>query len=285
MTKSAVNKFLNINLFSIYNVDIEIKDIAVLIIFIIAINIVIRIAYRIIFKYSKRDKGSTYSVFKLISYFIWVIGISLYLNAIGIDITFLIASSAALLVGIGIGLQQTFNDLISGIILLFEGSVKVGDIVVINGEFKKIKSIGLRTSRAESFDNSTIIIPNSKIVTENVINYDNGAHPVRFSLLINVGYDSDTQQVKDRLIDLAKTEELVLEEPEPFVLFDNIDENSFRFKLCFFTQFPSDGFSIQSNLRYKVIEEFRKLNITMPYPQRDININPKSLNELLSNDN
>jgi small-conductance mechanosensitive channel len=284
MTKTVLNKFLNYELFSIYDVDIEIKDIVVLLLFLLVLKILSKFLNRIIFKYSKRDKGSTISVYKLISYFLWVIGLSFYLNVIGFDVTFLVASSAALLVGIGIGLQQTFNDLISGVILLFEGSIKIGDIVVVDGEFKKIQNIGLRTSTAVSFDNSIVIIPNSKIVTEKVINYDSGVHPVRFNVKIDIAYGSDTLKVKELLINIAKTEELVLDSPEPFVMFDNIGESAYNFRLCIFIQYPLDGFLVQSNIRFKIIEEFKKHNISIPFPQRDININKQSIKEFLSND-
>lgn len=284
MTKTVLNKFLSYELFSIYDVDIEIKDIVVLLLFLLVLKILSKFLNRIIFKYSKRDKGSTISVYKLISYFLWVIGLSFYLNVIGFDVTFLVASSAALLVGIGIGLQQTFNDLISGVILLFEGSIKIGDIVVVDGEFKKIQNIGLRTSTAVSFDNSIVIIPNSKIVTEKVINYDSGVHPVRFNVKIDIAYGSDTLKVKELLINIAKTEELVLDSPEPFVMFDNIGESAYNFRLCIFIQYPLDGFLVQSNIRFKIIEEFKKHNISIPFPQRNININKQSIKEFLSND-
>ena len=285
MTKTALNNFLSYDLFTIYDVSIEIKDFVTLFLFLIVLKILSKLLNRIVFKYSKRDQGSTIAVYKLISYLLWVIGFSFYLNVIGFDVTFLLASSAALLVGIGIGLQQTFNDLISGIILLFEGSIKIGDIVVVDGEFKKIQNIGLRTSSAVSFDSSIVIIPNSKIVTEKVINYDNGVHPVRFNVKIDVAYGSDTQLVKKLLVDIARTEELVLADPEPFVMFDNIGESAYNFRLCIFIQAPLDGFWVQSNIRYKIIEEFDKHNISIPFPQRDININKQSIKEFLSNNN
>lgn len=285
MTKSALNNILSYDLFSIYDINIEIKDIVTLLIFIITLKIISKILNKIIFKYSKRDQGSSFAVYKLISYLLWVIGLSFYLNVIGVNVTFLLASSAALLVGIGIGLQQTFNDLISGVILLFEGSIKIGDIVVVDGEFKKITNIGLRTSRADSFDNSTIIIPNSKIVTENVINYNDGNIPVRFQVKIDVAYGSNTSLVKKLLLDIANTEELVLRSPESFVMFDNIGESAYNFRLCFFIQFPWDGFSVQSNIRYKIIDEFNKNNISIPFPQRDINIKKSDFTNYLSDDN
>lgn len=128
-----------------------------------------------------------------------------------------------------------------------------------------------------------MIIPNSKIVTEKVINYDNGVHPVRFNIKIDVAYGSDTTKVKELLLRIAKTEELVLDKPEPFVMFDNIGESAYNFRICIFIQFPLDGFFVQSNIRYKIIEEFNKNNISIPFPQRDININKQSIKEFLSN--
>lgn len=285
MTKSALNNLLSFDLFSIYGITLEIKDVVTLLIFLVALKVLSKLLKRIFFKYSKRDRGSTFAVYKLVSYLLWVIGLSFYLNVIGVNVTFLLASSAALLVGIGIGLQQTFNDLISGIILLFEGSIKIGDIVVVDGDFKKITNIGLRTSRADSFDNSTVIIPNSKIVTEKVINYNDGNHPVRFNVKIDVAYGSDTSLVKKLLVDISNTEELVLSTPESFVMFDNIGESAYNFRLCFFTQFPWDGFGVQSNIRYKIIEEFKKNNISIPFPQRDINLKKTDSINYLSDDN
>ena len=164
--------------------------------------------------------------------------------------------------------------------MLFEGSIKIGDIVVVDGEFKKIQNIGLRTSTAVSFDNSIVIIPNSKIVTEKVINYDSGVHPVRFNVKIDIAYGSDTLKVKELLINIAKTEELVLVSPEPFVMFDNIGESAYNFRLCIFIQYPLDGFLVQSNIRFKIIEEFKKHNISIPFPQ----INKQCIKEFLSKD-
>src|SRR5210317_882389 len=136
-----MNDFLKLSLVTISKVTIQVIDIIALIIFFVCLKIISRIFKTVIFKYSKRDKGSSFAVYNLVKYLLWVIGLSLYLDFIGFDITLLLAGSAALLVGIGIGLQQTFNDFISGIILLFEGSIKVGDIVILENDYKRIVKI------------------------------------------------------------------------------------------------------------------------------------------------
>ena len=114
----------------------------------------------------KLDKGNSFALFQIIKYFIWILSIVFMLEIIGVKISVLLAGSAALLVGVGLGLQQTFNDVLSGVILLFEKSVKVGDILDIDGEVAVIEEIGLRTSLAKTRMNIVIIIPNS-IITKN----------------------------------------------------------------------------------------------------------------------
>jgi small-conductance mechanosensitive channel len=269
-----MENILNFSLFTISNVTLYISDIITLILFIIVLKLISKLLKKLVFKYSKRDKGSSYAVFNLVKYLLWVIGISIYLDVIGFDVTLLIAGSAALLVGIGIGLQQTFNDFISGIILLFEGSIQVGDIVILEDDYKRIVKIGLRTSKAISFDNSMIIVPNSKIVTERVINYNDGInYPVRFQVEFNIAFNSDLNKVKSILLSIAKTHDLVLTKPEPFVMFDEIANSSYKFRICFFVSNPWDGFGVMSDLRYEIVHEFNKNNIEIPYPKSDINLN------------
>jgi len=280
-----MENILNLNLFTLANVTVQVYDIIILIIFIIALKLLSKLLKKIIFKYSKRDKGSSYAVFNLAKYFLWVIGISIYLDVIGFDVTLLIAGSAALLVGIGIGLQQTFNDFISGIILLFEGSIQVGDIVILENDYKRIVKIGLRTSKAISFDNSMIIVPNSKIVTERVINYNDGInYPVRFQVAFNIAFNSDLSKVKSLLLSIGNSHDQVLSKPEPFVMFDEISDSAYKFRLCFFVSNPWDGFGVMSDLRYEIVQRFSENNIEIPYPKSDININ-RSKNNSESLDN
>jgi len=122
-------------------------------------------------KLHRLDKGSSFALFQLIKYMIWVISITLMLETVGVKLTILLAGSAALLVGVGLGLQQTFNDILSGIILLFEHSVKVDDILEIDGDIVIIQEIGLRTSKGMNRSQIIVILPNSLITTNKVINW------------------------------------------------------------------------------------------------------------------
>ncbi len=147
----------------------------------------------------KFDTGTAYAIYQIVKYFVWVIAFGLILETIGIRVTVLIAGSAALLVGVGLGLQQTFNDVISGVILLSERSIKIDDILEIDGDIVKIQDIGLRTSKGLNRDQISIIIPNSLITTNKVINWSHQTKHNRFRINVGVAYGSDVDLVSDVL--------------------------------------------------------------------------------------
>lgn len=140
------------------------------------------------YKYDIDSLGNIYALYHIIKYIIWIISIGLIFDTIGIKVTLLIAGSAALLVGIGLGLQQTFNDIVSGIILLFEKSIKIKDILEIDGDVVEIEEIGFRTSKGLNRDEISIIIPNSLITTSKVINWSHQGKKTRFRINVGVAY-------------------------------------------------------------------------------------------------
>ena len=145
-----------------------------IILILISIIVIIRIIKRIIHKQETRKRleaGQLHAIYQIIKYFLWVIAIAIILDTLEIKITILLASSAALLVGLGLGLQQIFQDFVSGIALLVEGTIKINDIVEIEGGIVgRVREIGLRTSKIETRDNIILIIPNSKFISDNVNN-------------------------------------------------------------------------------------------------------------------
>lgn len=225
---------------------------------------------------SKRiDKGIGYSVYTILKYIIWVIAISLVLDSIGVKITILIAGSAALLVGIGFGLQQFFKDLLSGVLLLFERSLKVGDVVQLEEIVGRVKEIGLRTSKIITRDNITVIIPNSKFVEDNVINWSAIDVLTRFHVEVGVAYGSDVKLVEKVLLDCAKAYKDIASDPTPFVRFNDFGESSLDFQLFFWTHNSFWVENIKSDLRFAIDKAFREHKIQIPFPQRDVHIKQK----------
>lgn len=223
-------------------------------------------------KNKKLDVGTTYAIFQIIRYVVWIIAIGLLLETIGVKVTLLIAGSAALLVGVGLGLQQTFNDVISGIILLTERSIKIGDVLEIDGDVVMIQTIGLRTSKGLNRDDISIIIPNSLITTSKVINWSHQSKKTRFRIDVGVAYGSDVDLV------IKILEESAFEHPEVsdrqlvegrLVNFGN---SSLDFQLLFFSKNIFRISKAKSDIRRIINRKFNEHNITIPFPQMDLHL-------------
>jgi len=170
----TINSFIEFELFKIGKYSLTAGILLTVIFAIIFTKVALWILNKIIFrkKNLKRfEEGNLHSLYQIIKYVIWIFAILIILDTVGLKLNVLLAGSAALLVGIGLGLQNTFNDFISGIILLFEGSIKIGDILEIDNDVVKIQRIGLRTSEGMNRDDIVTILPNSLITTNKVINW------------------------------------------------------------------------------------------------------------------
>ena len=207
----TLKKILEFEIFSLSNYSIRVSDLVTILMIIVITKLSLWLIKKALYrkyKFRKTDPGTTYALYQIIKYVIWVMAIGLLLEAIGVKVTLLLAGSAALLVGVGLGLQQTFNDVISGIILLSERSIKIDDVLEIDGDVVKIESIGLRTSKALNRDDISIIIPNSLITTSKVINWSHQSKKTRFKIDVGVAYGSDVEKV------IKILEESAFEHPE-----------------------------------------------------------------------
>lgn len=231
---------------------------------------------RVIFKQLQKrgamDRGRRFALSNLIRYLILVLATIAVLSASGVDITLLIAGSTALFVGIGFGLQSTFNDLVCGIILLFEGSIEVGNIVEVNDWVGRVTHIGLRASKIQTREGIMLIIPNSRFIAENVINWTHSEKQIRFVVTVGVAYGSDTELVKNVLLKAAMEHEKVAQEPAPEVWFKDFGDSALIFELLFYSENIFRIEFTKSDLRYTVDTAFRKNGIQIPFPQRDLHI-------------
>lgn len=225
-----------------------------------------------VYRNRKIEVGSQYAINQLVSYVIYIFAFVVALNVLGIDITILLGGAAALLVGVGLGLQQTFNDFISGIVLLFERSVSVGDILEFNGSVGTVRSIGLRSSIVETRNNVSMIVPNHLLVNESVINWTHYSDKVRFSLEISVAYGSDTAMVKKLLLQAVKGNPYILEYPSPNVQFKNFGESSLDFIIYYFSKNFMVIEDIKSDVRLEIDRLFRENKVDIPFPHRTITI-------------
>ena len=276
----TITDFLNFEIFNFNNHTLSIFDLSSIIVIVIITKLVLWLISKALFnkkKLHKLDEGSAFALFQIIKYLIWIIAITLMLEALGIKVTILLAGSAALLVGVGLGLQQTFNDILSGIILLFEHSVKVGDILEIDGDRVIIQEIGLRTSKGMNVRQIVVIIPNSLITTNKVINWSHQTQKTLFNIDIGVAYGSDVDLVTQTLEESA-VEHLEFSECEfKEVRFVNFGNSSIDFQLFFYSKNIFSIEKVKSDIRKIIYKKFNEHKITIPFPQMDLHIKSKDI--------
>ena len=271
----TLNQILESEIFTLRTYTLKVSQLVSILVIVVVTKLILWVLKKAFFrknKPSKIDTGSTYALLKIIKYIVWIIAIALVLESIGIKVTLLIAGSAALLVGIGLGLQQTFNDVISGIILLSERSIEVGDVLEIDNDVVIIESIGLRTSKAMNRDDISIIIPNSLITTSKVINWSHQSHQTRFKINVGVAYGSDVDFV------IKTLEKSAFEHPEIHnkklieARLLNFGSSSLDFQLLFFSANIFRIGKTKSDIRRLINKNFSDNNIVIAFPQMDLHL-------------
>ncbi|MDO1447987.1 mechanosensitive ion channel [Rhodocytophaga aerolata] len=273
---AELRRILEFTIFKIKDYEISVIDLLIAFLIIAGSRLIVWFIQKFLQKnvYSKGtiDEGRQFAFTQLIKYFVYTIAVLMIFQALGISVSLLLAGSAALLVGVGLGLQQTFNDLVSGLILLFEGNVRVGDIIEIDTLIGRVIAIGVRTSKVETRDNVTIIVPNSKFIVDNVINWSHNKKMTRFTISVRTSYSSDPVQVKQSLLKSVKQHRDVVDKPAPIVRLQDFGEIGLHFDLLFWTHNIWRIESLKSEIRFSILKDFKENNITIPFPQRDLHI-------------
>ncbi|MBF8455781.1 mechanosensitive ion channel [Kaistella sp. G5-32] len=268
-----LKKILEYKLFSVGKDSIELSSVLFLILFIVAISFTLRILRKIIYSTSKLDDSKKFTIFSLIKYVFYVVGFIMGMNMIGINVSVLLGASAALLVGVGLGLQNIFSDFVSGIVLLLDSSIKVGDIIETDKLVCQVKEINLRTTTVLTRDDKYIILPNTILTKNSVLNWTHTNPNSRFDIQVGVSYSADIHQVMKILIDTAKQNEKISLAPPAFVRLNDYADSSLIFNLYFWAEDVFRVENLKSDLRIKIFEEFKKNNIDIPFPQRVLHFN------------
>ncbi len=271
----SFQSFLNQEIFSVGSYTLKVHMVAMILVIIVVTRILLWIVKKMLFRKADIDehkRGNVQAVYQIIRYVLWLGAFGLALETIGVKVTLLLAGSAALLVGIGLGLQQTFNDVISGVILLTERSIKIGDVLEIDSDVVKIQTIGIRTSKGLNTDDISIIIPNSLITTSKVINWSHQNDKTRFRIDVGVAYGSNVDDV------IRILEESAFEHPE---VYDReltegrlmgFGSSSLDFQLLFFSKNTFRIGSVKSDIRRNIVRKFAENNIVISFPQLDVHL-------------
>ena len=271
-----MKKILNYTIIDIGGYDIQLILILKFIGFILLIITGLYLLKKAINKTHKIDEAKKYAVYNLLKYVIFVYAAVIGLQILGFNLSILLAGSAALLVGVGLGLQNLFSDFVSGIIILIDSSIKVNDVIEVNGIVSRVQEINLRTTTVLTRDDKYIILPNSDLTKNQLINWTHGNIASRFAVNVGVGYDSDADQVMQILQELILAHEGVQKEPKPFIRFEDFADSTINFSVNFWVEDVFRVLSIESSLRIKIFKAFGENNIDIALPQRVLHLkNPE----------
>lgn len=201
-----------------------------------------------------------------------VFGVLFALNHIGFDMTALTAVGAVLGVGIGFGLQNLANNFISGLVLLFERPIQVGDFVEVSGVLGTVQSVNARSTTVDTQDHIAIIVPNSNFVSQNVTNWSYRDTRTRIHVRVHVALKSDPRKVEATLLEVARAHQAVLSDPEPRVQFLSFGESALQFDLLVWIDEPPQQFFVRSDLNFAISDLFKERGIEIPFPQRDLHV-------------
>ena len=222
----------------------------------------------------KLGKGVSYTIAMLVRYSIITLGIVLAVAAAGIPVSNLTVLIGAFGVGIGFGLQNIFNNLVSGFILLFERPIQIGDTIEV-GQLQLtgiVKSIGIRSSNIRTFDGAEVIVPNGHLISNEVVNWTLSDRRRRIEIIAGVAYGSDPHKVRELLIKILNDHPEIIDDPVATVLFNNLGESSLDFRMLFWISDSSDWILVRSEVMFSVHDELKKAGITIPFPQMDLHL-------------
>ena len=222
----------------------------------------------------ERSPGVAYAISRFVHYLVVLIGLSMAGKMVGVDMSSFAIVVGFLSVGIGFGLQNITSNFISGLILLFERPISVGDLVEVEGHIGRVLEIRMRATLINTLDNVAIIVPNSLFIQNKVVNWSHGDTRIRLRTPVGVAYGSDLAAVTEALLKAARENTEVLERPNPEVRFIAFGDSSLNFELLAWIPSPGRQYIVQSELNFAIDAAFREAGISIPFPQRDLHLMP-----------
>lgn len=269
-----ISTFFNLELYSGKSVQITLGTITFIVVSFILTSVALKLFRKTILKvFSLQENVRIHSLFSFLNCLIYVIVFFFLLNGIGVNINMFLTTSAALFVGLGFALQKIFQDLIAGIYIILDNTLRVGDIIEVQGKVAKVQVINLRSTIAETRNRRIMVIPNRVMIDEVFHNWTQDSEVIRASVEVGVYIGEDVQKVKEVLLQSVVGHPEVLIEPAAWVMLNEFGESSIRFHLNYFIDNSFDNDKIASEIRFRIDELFKENDIKLPVPvlrlQRD----------------
>ncbi len=276
---NAAQHILTYPLFRINQTTVTLTSIFMLILvlvaFILASRIVIKRLLSTLLSHTSLDKGIQYTFTRVTHYLILIIGAVVAFQFIGIDLSGLIVIFGFLSVGVGFGLQNVTSNFISGLILLFERPIMVGDRVMIGDTEGDVIEINIRSTTVRSLNNVSIIVPNSEFISATVVNWSHGDTRLLVDIRVGVAYDSDLDLVLRSLREVAAAHADVLKTPQPEIYFEEFGDSAWNMNLKVWIAEPQKHRKVRSDINCAIVRKFRENKIDIPFPQREIYVHSK----------
>lgn len=271
-----VRDILNFQLFKVSDAPVTVASVLIflllLTVFIVIAAFARRALNRRIFRRLKMDSGTSYTLSRITQYIIITIGVLISFNFVGINLSSLAVIFGLLSVGIGFGLQNVTANFISGLIILFERPISIGDRVMVNDIEGDVMEINIRSTMVRTVNSISIVVPNSEFVSKDVINYSHGDPTYRLDINVGVSYGSDLDTVLKALKEVADANESVMRKPEPEVHLIEFGESSWNMQLRTWIPDVKQYPRIRNEINQSIIRTFKKHDIEIPFPQRDLHV-------------
>ena len=273
---SSIQEFLNIGFHfgeGENEVDLTIGTLLVIVISFFLTHVVLQWIRKLI---TRRMDGTDtlkfMTIFRFVRYVVFVLVFFMILSYTGINVTPFLAASAALLVGVGLALQELFQDVIGGIVIMLDKSIGVGDVVEVDGKVGKVFEINLRSTRALTRDDKVLIVPNHMFIRDSIFNYTQNHAATRESVNVGVAYGSDTALVSKLLLQSVEDLQNIKKDPAPTVFFRDFGDSALIFSLFYYVDDSFIAPATSSEIRFKIDKLFRENGVTIPFPQRDVHL-------------
>jgi len=271
-----ISQVLHFPLFTVKNTTVTLTSLImfflVMVVFLLLSRIFLKIVLSNLLSRLKMDEGTRYNLLRITHYVALVIGAIIAFQFIGIDLSGLIVIFGFLSVGIGFGLQNITSNFVSGLIILFERPIKVGDRVTVGDIEGDVIEINIRSTTVRSLNNISIIVPNYDFISSRVVNWSHGDRKVRMDLDVGVHYNSDLDAVLRCLDQVAHEHAEVLKTPAPDILFMGFGDSSWNMRLRVWIDNPKHHQTVRSEINCAIVRKFRENKVEIPYPQRDLHV-------------
>ncbi len=272
----SLKELLEYNFISFGNIKISLFSVIMVVLIFLIVHLILRtvrfVLKRLTSKNKDFDQAKIYTIIQLLKYVLYLIAIVLVLDNLGFDINSLLIGSAAFLAAIGLGLQPIFHDMVSGIVIFFEGVMHKGDVLEVDNMVVKVEEINLRTSKVMTRDGNFLIIPNGTLTSNHVVNWSHQNELSRLMIQVGVAYGSDTKLVEQLLIKCAKEHKQTVNPQNCSVWFVDFGDSALVFQLFFWTRKTWDSEVYKSEIRFEIDRVFRENGIKIPFPQRDVHL-------------